>query len=159
MSKTEGDILKGYLKANGIGISKFSKDMGYSDRQGLYFQLSKDPLDHDFKIKAAQILGVTPEDIFSQKSKHDKEEDLEKSTLRELVSAQKDIIKYQKEFITAQLIRQEAFQSIILARIAGIEVTVDPEKHDRGLEAVLDEATLDVEEKIKELGRQLGLNV
>ncbi len=158
MSKKEGEILKNYVKSKGIGISKFAVDMGYADRQGLNYQLNKETLDFEVKERAASILGVSVDDIFGQTTKKNISIDIEKETLKDLVETQKSLIKYQNEFITAQLIRNEAFVSVILARMAEIEIATVSSRKGTKLDAVLDEAESDVQEKIQEIKHRLKLS-
>jgi len=159
MSKKEGLILKNFVKSKGVGITKFAIDMNYIDRQGLNYQLSKDVLDYEFKVKAAEVLGVDMNEIFGQSAKKNADIDTEKEALRDLVEAQKRIINYQQEFITAQVIRLEAFDSVILAKM--VEKDFPAAKKDRPatLDAALKEVQADVQEKIEEIKGQLGLSV
>lgn len=136
MSKKEGDLLKDYLRSNRHDVTKFARDMGFTERQGLYYHLAKDKLDFEFKEKAAKILDTTIEDIFSHKSKSektDKTDDREKEVLRDLVDAQKQIISQQremldnwKEIIVAQGLRNEYLVNQVLYNQALILIRVDP---------------------------------
>jgi len=150
MSKKEGEILKKAIRNAGMTVEEFAKKMGYKGRTTLNYQFLKDRLDPRVKERAARVLSVDEQTLFDQTIKND-EIDIEKETLRELVETQKSLIAYQKEFVTAQLIRNEAFESVILARIAEIELATVPSRKNLTLDDVLNEAQSDVKEKIEEL--------
>ncbi|MBV7534082.1 hypothetical protein [Chitinophaga sp. sic0106] len=159
MSKKEGDILINFIKSRGIAVEDFAEKAGYRGRQGLYYQLKKgDTLSHEFKLKAAEVLGVDVEEIFGQNLDKVKKVDEEKEVLKKLVQAQESLLKHQNEFITAQMIRLEAFEETILAKVAEIQAEVVPRYKGRNLDAILDEAEQDVRDKTQEIRKDLGLS-
>ncbi|TWF38825.1 hypothetical protein FHW36_10646 [Chitinophaga polysaccharea] len=156
MSKKEGEILRKAIRDAGMTVQQFAEMMGYSGRTTLNYQFLKDRLDFEIKEKAAEILNTDVQTLFERMT-NDQGADSEKEALRDLVETQKSLIRYQNEFITAQLIRNEAFESVILARMAEIEIATVPSRKGATLDAVLDEAESDVQEKIREIRDRLKL--
>lgn len=158
MSKNEGDTLRKLVKSSDFQVSEFAEKLGMS-RQNLNYLFNRKYIEQETKEKAAAIVGKTVYEAFHDTTGSDATNDKEKETLRELVEAQKQIISYWREFQIAQLIRNEAYLSVILRRLAELQFQLDDRKKKRDLDTVLDEAERAVQEKIKELKGQLQLVV
>ncbi|MGN7820946.1 hypothetical protein HGH92_21555 [Chitinophaga varians] len=158
MSKNEGDILRKLVKSSDYQVNEFAEMLGMS-RQNLNYLFNRKYIEQETKEKAAAIAGKTVSEAFYETTGSNATNDKEKETLRELVEAQKQIISYWREFQIAQLIRNEAYLSVILRRLAELQFQLDDRKKKRDLDTVLDEAERAVQEKIKELKGQLQLVV
>ncbi|MBC9915029.1 hypothetical protein [Chitinophaga varians] len=158
MSKNEGDTLRKLVKSSDYQVNEFAEMLGMS-RQNLNYLFNRKYIEQETKEKAAAIVGKTVSEAFHETTGSDATNDKEKETLRELVEAQKQIISYWREFQIAQLIRNEAYLSVILRRLAELQFQLDDRKKKRDLDTVLDEAEQAVQEKIKELKGQLQLVV
>ena len=145
--------LKARRERMGISQAEIADRLGISMRQYQKYEAGT------VKPKLSHIKAIESE-LYSEGELNSSNriiQDNEKETLKDLVETQKSLIKYQNEFITAQLIRNEAFESVILARMAEIEIATVPSRKNSTLDAVLDEAESDVKEKIQEIRRRLRL--
>lgn len=156
MSRNEGEILKKLIKSSDYQFYEFAEMLGMS-RQNLYYLLNKKYIDPEIKERAAAITGKSVAEAFADLSSNNITNDKEKETLRELVDAQKQIIAYWRDIQMTQLIRNEAYMSVILQRLTELQLQLDDRKKKPSLDALLAAAERDVQEKIKELKSQLQL--
>jgi len=129
MSKNEGELLKLAIRKAKYTVEAFAKEMGYTSRTSLNYWLAKERIDYDVKENAANVLGVTVNELFDEKnSSIERSVDTEKEALRDLVDAQKQLINHWRETVVGQLLRNEALLLEILYRDASRGAKSESEK-------------------------------
>ncbi|WP_343701686.1 helix-turn-helix transcriptional regulator [Chitinophaga sp.] len=157
MSKNEGETLRKLVKGSGLQVQEFAEKLGMT-RQNLNYLFKKDRIGEEVREKTAALLDSSPNELFDKQNvNRNLSADPEKEALRDLVEAQKEIIKNFRQFVTAQLIRSEAFQSETLYRLAEVRLLIDPKKKGAEVSQEVKQYEQGVEDRIKDIQSSLGL--
>jgi transcriptional regulator with XRE-family HTH domain len=157
MSKNEGEILRKLIKSSDHQVQEFAEKLGMT-RQNLNYLFKKARIGEDIKERVAGIYGRSIEEIFDKQN--DKPnftpEDTEKETLRKLIAAQEEIIRNHKSFVTAQLIRIEAYEAETLEQVAELQGALGKMAR-KEVEALKAKFESDVKDRIQRIRTDLGL--